>query len=431
MLVERGVGFKGSLRDFWRELTLTRLSLGFTAFLFAATGPLVILLSSANKAKLPFETTVSWIFIVYLGAGVGMILMSLYYRQPIVVAWSIPGAALVGDGLLHNSFSDVLGAYLVVALALIMLGLTGAVRWVMSWMPVPVLMGMVAAVLLPYALAVFTALTDIPFIAVPALGIYLFLTAFPHLGRRFPAVLCAIILALIIASFTEATNWSALEARPATPVFFVPTFNLATIIELAPPLLVAVIAIQNGQGIAILLSQGFEPPINAMTSICGFGSLVNLFLGGHSACIAGPSVAIVASPEAGERKGRYAGVTSQGFFWIAFGLFAPVAASIERVVLKKTLIPMLGGLAMLSVLTGSFQSAFGGKFKTGALFAFLITYSNLKILEIGSAFWGLVGGVAVAYLLDRNDFNEMLATVRHERASALAAKRAAETTEVA
>jgi benzoate membrane transport protein len=417
VVFERGAGFKGSLQALKQDVTLTRLSLGFTAFLFAATGPLVILLTSANQAKLPFETTVSWIFTVYLTSGIGMIFMSLYYRQPIVVAWSIPGAALVGDGLLHNAFSDVLGAYLVVALALVILGITGAVRRVMEWLPIPVLMGMVAAVLLPYALAVFTALVDIPFVAGPALLIYLFLTAFPHLGRRFPPVLCTIVVALLLASFTGATNWGALEAHPATPVVFFPTFNLATIIELAPPLLIAVIAIQNGQGIAVLLSQGFKPPINAMTTVCGVGSLVNLIFGGHSTCIAGPSVAIIANPEAGDRKGRYTGATTQGFFWIVFGLFAPVAASIERVVLKKSLIPMLGGMAMLSVLTGAFQAAFGGKFKTGALFSFLITFSNIKIAGIGSAFWGLAGGMFVAYLLDRADFLEMIAHVRQERAT--------------
>ncbi len=417
MILERGVGFKGSLQDFWRELTATRVSLGFTSFLFAATGPLIILLTSANQARLPFETTVSWIFTVYFTSGVGMILLSLYYRQPIVLAWSIPGAALIGDALTHNSFSDVLGAYLVVALVLIALGLSGAVRWVMGWLPVPVLMGMVAAILLPYAVAVFTALNDIPLVAGLALAVYLLLTALPKLGRRLPPVLCSIVVALVVASLTGATNWSALEAHPATPVIFSPTFNLATIIELAPPLLIAVIAIQNGQGIAVLLGQGYNPPINMMTLACGIGSLVNVFFGGHSSCIAGPSVAIAASPEGGDRKGRFTAVTSQGILWMTLGIFAPVAASIEKVLLKKTLIPMLGGLAMFTVLIGAFQSAFGGKFKTGALFAFLITFSNIKIQGVGSAFWGLVGGVVVAYLLDRADFIEMLAASRRERIS--------------
>lgn len=431
MIFEKGAGFKGSLGAFWDELTLTRVSLGFTAFLFAATGPLIILLTSANQAKLPFETTVSWIFIVYLTSGIGMILLSLYYRQPIVLAWSIPGAALVGDGLTHNSFSDVLGAYLVVAGLLLVLGATGAVRWAMGWLPIPVLMGMVAAVLLPYALAVFTALTDIPVIAGPTLAIYLLLTALPHLGKRLPPVLCAIIAALLIASFSGAANWGALEAHPATPSVFYPTFNLTTIIELAPPLLIAVIAIQNGQGIAVLLSQGYKPPINAMTFACGLGSIANLIFGGHSSCIAGPSVAISASPEAGDRKGRFTAVTSQGFLWITLAIFAPVAASIDRVVLKKSLIPMLGGMAMLGVLTGAFQSAFSGKFKTGALFSFLITFSGLKIAGIGSAFWGLVGGVLASYLLDRADFMDMLAILREEQVLAKEREAALEQTEVA
>ncbi len=416
MIVERGPGFKGSLRDFAQQLTLTRVSLGFTAFLFAATGPLVILLASANQAHLSFEITISWIFTVYFSSGVGMIFISLYYREPIVLAWSIPGAALIGDVLTHNSFTDVLGAYAVTAIALVILGATGAVRRVMGWLPIPVLMGMVAAILLPYGVAVFTALVDIPYIAVPSLGIYLFLTALPQWGRKFPPVFSAIVVALAVATFTGTTNWGSLAARPAVPVVFFPTFNLPTIIELTPPLLIAVLAIQNGQGIAVLISQGYKPPINAMTILCGLGSFFNLFFGGHSSCIAGPTVAIVAGPEAGGREGRYAAVTSQGFFWILFGVFAPVAASIERVVLRKTLIPMLGGIAMLAVLAGAFQTAFYGKFKTGALFSFLITFSNIKIEGIGSAFWGLLGGVGVSFFLESEEFREMLAEKKLKKA---------------
>ncbi len=431
MIIEKGVGYRNGWRDFWHQLTATRVSLGFTAFLFAATGPLIILLTSANQAKLPFETTVSWIFIVYVSSGVGMILLSLYYRQPIVLAWSIPGAALVGDVMVHNQFSDVVGAYLVTAILLLILGLTGVVRWAMGWMPVPVLMGMVTAILMPYGVAVFKALSDIPEVVIPCMLVYLLLTARPRWGKTVPPVLAVIIVALITASLSGAANWSVLEARPATPVLFFPTFNLATILELSPPLLIATIAVQNGQGIAVLISQGYKPPINAMTTACGLASLVNLFFGGHSACIAGPSVAIIASPEAGAKEGRFTGATSQGVFWIIFGCFAPIAASIDKVILKKTLIPMLGGFAMLGVLIGAFQTAFGGKFKMGALFAFLITFSGIKIIEIGAPFWGLVGGLAVSYLLDRADFIEMLDNIKRERVAAQQAERSLETTEVA
>ncbi len=414
LILEQGPGLKGSLQAFRREITFTRAALGFTSFLFAATGPLVILLSTANSANLPFETTVSWIFSVYFFAGLGTLFLSLYYRQPIMVAWSIPGAVLVADALGRYPFTDVLGAYLVVGLVLAGLGLSGVVRSLMKWLPTPVLLGMVAAVLMPYGRAAIIALVEIPAIAIPAFAAYLLLTALPRLGRVCPPVLGAIVVALLMSTLTGATNWAALQPAIATPQIFWPTFNISPIIEITLPLVVAVVAIQNGQGIAVLLSQGYQPPVSTLTLATGIGSLVNLIFGGHSCCIAGPTVAIVASNEAGPSEGRFSGATFSAFLWIGFAIIAPVAASIPRVVLQKAMIPMLGGLAMLSVLVGTFQGAFGGAFRTGALFAFLITLSDIKVIGIGSAFWGLVGGMIAAAVLDQTDFRQLIKRVRSE-----------------
>ena len=56
---------------------------------------------------------------------------------------------------------------------------------------------------------------------------------------------------------------------------------------------------------------------------------------------------------------------------------------------------------MLPVLTSSFQSAFSGKQTLGALVAFLVTVSEIKLLNIGAPFWGLVFGYAVTVILER------------------------------
>ncbi|HEX2911784.1 MAG TPA: benzoate/H(+) symporter BenE family transporter [Chloroflexia bacterium] len=418
-MLERGPGLRGSLAMLRRELTPTRVALGLTAFLFAATGPLVILLTTANSAHLPFETTVSWIFIVYFSGGISTLLLSLYYRQPVMVAWSIPGAAIVADALARYPFSDVLGAYLVLGLIVVVMGLSGLVRWVMRWLPVPVLLGMVAAVLLPYGQAVFSALVDVPVVALPTLAIYLFLAAFPHLGRRCPPIVGAIIVMLALSTLTGSTHWGALQPGVATPKFFWPSFNLATIIELVPPLGVAVLAIQNGQGTAVLLSQGYEPPINSMTFASGLACLLNSFFGGHQACVAGPTIAIAGGSEGGPREGRFSATFVAGVCWVGLSIIAPVAASIDKVVLRKSLIPMLGGLAMLNVLVGTLMAAFAGPFRNGALFAFLITLSDIKVAGIGSAFWGLLGGMLAAIVLDNTDFRKLRQEIRAERLARL------------
>ena len=42
----------------------------------------------------------------------------------------------------------------------------------------------------------------------------------------------------------------------------------------------------------------------------------------------------------------------------------------------------------------------------GALVAFLVTVADAPLLHVGAAFWGLVSGVAVSWLLERTDFVE-------------------------
>ncbi len=417
MIFERGPGFKGSIAACLCETTASRIALGAAAFLFAATGPLVIILTTANGGGLPFETTVSWIFIIYFSAGAGTIVLSLYYREPIIFAFSLPGVVIVGDALKQYPYTDVLGTYFVIAVILFGLGISGVVGRILKWIPVPVLMGMVVAVLLPYGRATFTALVDIPAIALPTLAVFLFLAGFPRLGRVVPPVLGAIVVALICSTVTGATDWGALQPKITTPQFFIPTFNFNLMIELVLPLSIAALAMQNGQGFAVLLGQGYKPPVNTMSTATGILSVVNLLFGGNTSCVSGFSMAIAASPESGPKEGRFAAAIANGVFWVLFSIVAPVAVSIDRVILKKSLIPMLGGLATLSVLLSSIQAAFTGAFRNGALFACLITLSDIKVLGIGSAFWGLAGGLLAALILDRGDFKEMAARIRREAAS--------------
>jgi benzoate membrane transport protein len=62
---------------------------------------------------------------------------------------------------------------------------------------------------------------------------------------------------------------------------------------------------------------------------------------------------------------------------------------------------VLGGLALIRALQGWMAIAFGGELSLGALAAFLVTLSGIGIFHIGSAFWGLVFGVAVSWLMER------------------------------
>ncbi|MBT5263958.1 MAG: benzoate transporter, partial [Rhodospirillaceae bacterium] len=100
------------------------------------------------------------------------------------------------------------------------------------------------------------------------------------------------------------------------------------------------------------------------------------------------------------KEKQWAGGVVFGVMILLFGLFSPVMTSLATS-LPTTFIAVLGGLAMLPVLTGAFRNAFSGGPQLGTLIAFMVTVSEIKFLNIGAPFWGLVFGYAVAWLLER------------------------------
>jgi benzoate membrane transport protein len=68
-------------------------------------------------------------------------------------------------------------------------------------------------------------------------------------------------------------------------------------------------------------------------------------------------------------------------------------------------IGVLGGLALLPVLRGTFVAAFsGGRFTFGALVSFVTATSGIAFFHVGGAFWALVFGTAASLAFEHEDF---------------------------
>jgi benzoate membrane transport protein len=178
-------------------------------------------------------------------------------------------------------------------------------------------------------------------------------------------------------------------------------WSLAAMIELVVPLAITVLVVQNGQGFAVLQAAGHKPPVNAVTVACGVGSLFAAAVGAVSSCLTGPTNALLTS--SGERGRHYTAAMFTGVLAVAFGLMAPAFTGL-MLAAPKAFIMTLGGLAMLRVLQAAFLASFKDRFTLGALVCFLVTVADLPVLNIGAAFWGLIAGLAVSWLLERNDF---------------------------
>lgn len=401
--IERGPGFREAIGDLPRFFAIDRFGAGLTAAVFGCTGPAIIILDAAQRGGLTDTQAVSWLFAIYVVGGLMTIILALYYKQPICGAWTIPGAVLVGIVLADFNISAAVGAYFVSGILVLLIGLSGYFRDVVEWLPQPIIMGMVAGVLIDFVIDIFITINETVILGTMTLGGYLF---FKRFLPAIPGIIGAIGIGTIVAVWQGTTNLSGIELSFATPVFIVPEFSLGAILGIALPLTVVVIGAENMQAIGVLQAEDYDAPINSMLVFSGIGGMITSFMGGHNANIAGPMTAITASEDAGNpREGRYVGSLIDGLLFTGFGLIAASATELVNAV-PGGLVTLLAGIAMIGVLVSSMEAAFpgSGDFRHGAFFAIVIGISGVSFLDIGAPFWALVGGVAISFILEPDDW---------------------------
>lgn len=400
--LERPARRPPTAREVLRDLGPEQLVNGLVGLLFSVSGPVAVILSVGQRGGLSAAVIASWIFGVFVLNGILTVVASWVYRQPLGFFWTIPGTVVVGQALTSLSWPEVVGAYVLSAVLMLALGLTGWVDRVMRLLPMPVVMAMVAGVFLRFGVDLVLAVDhDVAIGGAMALA-FLLATAVPRLGRLVPPILGALVTGVVVVLLTGRLDPASTHgAWLAAPVFTAPHFTWAAAVQLVVPLVITVLVVQNGQGMAVLQAAGHRPPMNFVTIACGVWSLPAAMVGAVSTCLTGPTNALLTA--SGERRRHYAAAIWCGLLAIGFGLLAP---GMVRLMLgmPASFVAALGGLAMLRALQGAFGVAFSGGFALGSLVTFLVTLSDVTVLHVGSAFWGLVAGLVVARLVEPADF---------------------------
>lgn len=380
-------------------------------FVFAASAPVAIILTASARGGLAQADVESWLFGCFFINGLISLAFCLVYRQPLVFFWTIPGTILVGHALDHLGFAEIIGAYYATGALMFVLGLSGWVRKCMSRLPMPIVMAMVAGVFLQFGLNLVFAVRDGVVIAGPMIAAFLLLSASARFARLLPPMIGALIAGVVAVAlsgeFDLHGSMVLSEALTvARPVFHVPAFSWPALVELVLPLAITVLAAQNAQGFAVLETAGHTPPVNAVTAACGLGSLIAASVGTVSTCLTGPVNAIISS--AGDRDRHYAAGVVVSLLALLFGIFSPVFTRF-MLATPRVFIAALAGLALLKVLERAFVVSFNGSFTLGATVTFLVTVANVPIFSIGAPFWAVVIGLAVSWMLERNDFRKSAA----------------------
>jgi len=377
---------------------------GMVGFLYSCTGPLAIILAVGTQGGLSAAELASWVFGAFFVNGWLTLWACWRYRQPLAFYWTIPGAVLIGPALQHLSFAEIIGAYFVTGALMLVLGLSGYVKRVMAWLPMPIVMAMVAGVFLKFGLDVVRGLHADWLLAGSMTLTFLVLSANKAWGERLPPIIGALLVGIGVLLLAADYQPTFGDSAWAQPVWTMPVWSWRAMVELVIPLSITVLVVQNGMGIGILRAAKHEPPVNAITSACGVWSILSACVGSVSTCLTGPVNAVLTNGVA--KDTQWTGGIVVGLLAIGFGAAAPLFTQ-ALLATPAAFITTLGGLAMIRVLQGAFVAAFSHRFTLGALVTFLVTVADLPIWNISAAFWGLVFGAATSWWLERADFKTL------------------------
>lgn len=388
-----------SPRQVLRDLGPREFANALIALIFSATGPVAVILTAGAQGGLSPAQLSSWIFGVFFANGILTILMSWAYRTPLAFFWTIPGTVIVGNSLGHLGWSEVLGAYVVTGVVILLVGVSGLARRLMDWIPMPIIMAMVAGVFLQFGLGLIDAVWSSLAVALPMAVAFVVVGAVPRLARVIPPILAAMIVGIIAVVLAGGLSRGVLDdGLLAAPVLQAPEFTLRAITELVVPLAITVLVVQNGQGIAVLRARGHHPPVSACAVACGVWSLLVSAIGAVSTCLTGPTNALLVS--SGERERHYAAAIANGALALVVGILSPAFVGLILGT-PAAFIAALGGLAMLAPLQGAFVTAFRTDRALGPLVCLLVTVADVSLMGISAPFWGIVLGMAVTALLER------------------------------
>ncbi len=374
----------------FKHWSVTHITAGFVAVLVGFTSSVVIVLQAADAAGATPGQVASWLWALGIGMGVTSIGLSWYYRQPVLTAWSTPGAALLATSLTGVTMPEAIGAFVFSALLIVVCGISGLFERVMDRIPKSLAAAMLAGVLLRFGMDVFVAM-QAQFILVFSMFVcYILLKRF---SPRY-VIIVVLLLGIGIAWWLGLLQFQQFAVSLAKPEFTMPKFSLPVLISIGIPLFVVTMTSQNIPGIAVMQASGYKAPVSPLIGWTGLSTLVLAPFGGYALNLAAITAAICMGKEAGEDESkRYLAAISAGIFYIVVGLLGATVVALFAA-FPQALVLAIAGLALLSTIGNSLQLAMHEQgHREAALITFLVTASGITLFGVGAAFWGLVAGV--------------------------------------
>ncbi|HEX2148535.1 MAG TPA: benzoate/H(+) symporter BenE family transporter, partial [Pseudorhizobium sp.] len=215
-----------------KDLSLQSFFMGcLTAFVGFASSFAVVLQGLKGVGATDYEAA-SGLMALSVSMGVCAIVLSVWTRLPVSIAWSTPGAALlVSAGGVEGGFPAAVGAFLVCAVMIVVAGLFRPLGRAVASIPAPLANAMLSGVILGLCFAPFKAIAFDPLLGLPILVAWAVVLMVKRLFAV-PAALAAFVAVMVFGvELPEGAleQWSQSLAPPIE--FVAPLFTLPALIS--------------------------------------------------------------------------------------------------------------------------------------------------------------------------------------------------------
>ncbi|MEL0629151.1 benzoate/H(+) symporter BenE family transporter [Psychromonas aquatilis] len=339
----------------------------------------------------------SWFLALGISMGILSIALSCYFRIPILIAWSTPGAALLLGNSQGFTLEQAVAGFIICAIMLFIFPFLIPINKIFKWIPPQLASAMLAGILLSFGVSVFEQMNLQPTLAIPMFVCYL-------LAKRFVpqwALIIVITSSVFLAWQLQLIKAEHIEWQWSEWQFIQPDFSLSVLVGISLPLFIVTTAVQNLPGIAMLQSFGYQAPIKHILSITGLFNIVFACFGSFALNLAAISASICMTEDVHKNpSNRYWASVWGGIFYIILGFFAAYIIA-WFALLPKSLILTLAGLALFGTIVHSLQHSVNSEssqVNEAAVVTLLITASPLSLWGLNSVIWGLIGGLLVLFI---------------------------------
>jgi benzoate membrane transport protein len=383
------------VQAFRRDFSVSAAVAGFVAVLVGFTSSVAIVFQAAtNLGATPTQIS-SWMWALGLGMGLCSLVPSLWLKQPVMVAWSTPGAAVLATAGAGYGMPEAVGAFMVCALLIMLVGATGWFERVMDRLPMSIAAALLAGVLARFGLQAFAALQS-QFVLVGGM-----LLAYLLCRRVWPryAVVGVLVVGTLLAAVDGQLRFGSVRLGLATPVWTTPEFRVSAIVSLALPLFVVTMASQNLPGVAAIRAAGYAMPISKIIALTGVATLLLAPFGAFALNLSAITAAICMGREAhADPARRYVAAMSCGAIYCLIGVFGAAVTGVLTA-FPREMVVAIAGLALLGSIGNGLAVALQDEaHRESALITFLVTLSGVTLAGIGSAFWGVVAGALALFV---------------------------------